>query len=99
MRIKVHVQGIKGSGSIKKGEEPNVLFNGILEIDGHLFDEVASIEVVFKGGEIATVKPHLMPGSFEVVTHTDESWPELIRRLTEVRNLQYGDGRSVFSEH
>ena len=95
MRIKVHVQGIKGSGTVKKDEEPSVLLHGILEVGGHLMDEVEKIEVVFSGGDFVTVKPHLMPGSFEVVTHTDESWPELIQSLQEQHNIYSGSGKVI----
>lgn len=98
MRVKVHVQGIKGSHTAKAGEEPNVLFHGILEVDGVMIEEVGTIEVLFGGGEIATVKPHLMPGCFEVVSHTDESWPELIKSIDEQREARTGTGRAVNPE-
>jgi hypothetical protein len=80
MRVKVHVQGIKGSGLMRKGEEASALFRGVLEIDGHFLEEVGEIEVSFSGDNFAIVKPHMIPGSFEVVTHTDESWPELVNK-------------------
>ena len=92
MRIKVHVKGIKGSGLIKEGEEASVMFAGVLEIDGKLIEEVSDIEVLFSGDSFATVKPHLIPGSFEVVTHTDESWPELINSVDEQRDVRAGSG-------
>ena len=95
MRVKVHVQGIKGSGLIKRGEEPAALFRGVLEVDGHLIEEVSEIEVVFSGDNFASVRPHLTPGAFEVVTHTDESWPELLNSLDEQRNLYAGSGRLI----
>lgn len=95
MRVKVHVQGIKGSGPIKKGEEPAVLFHGVLEVDGVLIEEVGTIEVFIGGGEFTTVKPHLIPGSFEVVTHDDESWPRLINQINEARDVRDGAGRLV----
>jgi hypothetical protein len=95
MRIKVHVEGIKGSSRIKDGEESTALFNGVLEIDGHLVDEVSEIEVVFKGGDFASVRPSLIPGSFEVVTHTDESWPELRKQIDDERQARAGTGRLV----
>lgn len=86
MRVKVHVEGIKGSGGIKEGEEPAALFYGLLEVNGVMIEEVTKIEVVFSGSDFAVVKPHLVPGSFEVVTHTKESWAELIQQLTEQRD-------------
>lgn len=98
MRVKVHVQGIKGSGMIEKGDEASVMFNGILEVDGHLIDEVTEVEASFKGGEFATIKPHLIPGTFEVITHDKESWPELLRNLEEQRDLYSGSGRLIVAK-
>lgn len=93
MRVKVHVEGIKGSGLIKKGEEASALFRGVLEVDGVLMEEVGTIEAIFSGDDFLTVKPHLLPGSFEVVTHTDETWPELLRALDERREIRTSTGR------
>jgi len=93
MRIKVHVQGITGSRSVKPGEDANVLLHGILEVDGSLIEEVGKIEVVFGGGELTTVKPHLMPGAFEVVVHTDESWPELLESIKKQQTAYAGSGK------
>lgn len=87
MRVKVHVEGLKGSGVIEKGEEPSALLNGVLEVDGVLIEEVGTIEVIFAGGDFVTVKPHLMPGAFEVVTHDRESWPRLIQEIDEARAM------------
>lgn len=98
MRVKVHVQGLKGSGMIEKDEEASIMFNGVLEVDGHLMDEVSEIEASFKGGEIAKVKPHLFPGSFEVVTHDKESWPELIQQLQEQQRIYSGSGRLIVTK-
>jgi hypothetical protein len=93
MRVKVHVEGIRGSSTIEEGEEAQVLFNGVLEVDGTLIDEVTTIEVVFSGGEFTTVKPHLIPGSFEVVTHTGKTWKELLDALQEKRKIHTGTGQ------
>lgn len=95
MRIKVHVQGIKGSGLVKEGDEASALFQGVLEVDGVLIEEVAAIEAVFSGGDFAAVKAELIPGSFEVVTHTDESWPQLLQRIDEKNEARAGSGRLV----
>jgi hypothetical protein len=97
VRVKIHVRGLKGDGPVKEGEEPSALYNGLLEVDGHLIEEVTTIEVLFGGGDIATVKPHLIPGSFEVVTHTDESWPELLNLIHEQKSAYGGTGRIVAS--
>jgi hypothetical protein len=98
MRIRVHVQGIKGSGLMHEGEEASVLFRGVLEVDGSLIEEVSEIEVSFSNDRAATVKPHLMPGSFEVITHTDESWPELMNSVDEQREVRAGSGRILALE-
>jgi hypothetical protein len=98
MRIKVHVEGIKGSARADEGQEPSALFNGVLEVDGHLIEEVTRIEAVFVGGDFTTVKPHLIPGSFEVVAHTKESWPELLKALEEQKKkVQAGTNRLIAS--
>ena len=95
MRVKVHVEGIKGSGEIKEGEEPSALFYGILEVDGTMIDEVTQIEAVFSGRQFAVVKPHLVPGAFEVVTHTQESWTELIQKIQAERVVRDGAHRTI----
>ena len=95
MRIRVHVTGIKGSGAIKKGEEAAALYRGVLEVDGHMLEEAGTIEVTFSGDGFVEVKPILIPGSFEVVTHDNESWPRLIQELDEAREARAGSGRLV----
>lgn len=95
MRIRVHVEGIKGSRRVRKDEEPSILFNGVLEVDGVLIEEVSAIETIFAGGDFATVKAHLIPGAFEVVTHTDESWPELLRQVEEQKEFRSGSGVTI----
>ncbi len=95
MRIKVHVQGIKGSGSIKEGEEASALFQGVLEVDGILIEEISGVEAVFSGREFARVSAHLIPGAFEVVTHTNESWPELLKRVEDERTARSGADRLI----
>lgn len=80
MRIKVHTKGIKGSGMVKEGEEPAVLFGAVLEVDGILIEEAFKVQVTFDEGFV-TVTPHLYPGTFEVVSHTDETWPELLKKI------------------
>lgn len=98
MRVRIHVQGWSGSRSIKKGEEPDALLRGVLEVDGHRIEEAIRCEVTFSG-EFVTVKAHLLPGSFEVVTHDDESWPALMLEIDEARRERRqavaGTGRHV----
>jgi len=84
LKIKVHTKGITGSSITKAGEEPGVLFGAVLEVDGHLIEEAFKVEVTFEEG-ICVVTPRLYPGSFEVVSHTDESWPELLARIQSER--------------
>ena len=84
MKIKVHVKGIKGSGLIKDGEDASVMFGAVLEVNGQLIEEISSVEVKFEES-FTKVMPVLMPGSFEVVTHTETSWPELLQQVEEQR--------------
>lgn len=84
MRIKIHTKGIKGSGMVEKGEEPSALFGAVLEVDGILIEEAFKVEVTFEEGFVK-VTPHLYPGSFEVVPHTKESWPELLDQMEKDR--------------
>jgi hypothetical protein len=81
MDVKVHVLGFRGDAAVQEGEEPTALLHGVLEIDGHLLSDVGKIEVIFRGGEFAVVKPHVLASAFEVVRHTRESWDELSERI------------------
>ena len=100
MRVRVHVEGLLGSRAYREGEEPSALFNGVLEVDGHMIDEVGKIEAVFGGGQFTTVIPHLLPGMFEVVTHTGESWKSLVDDLDRERKKRAwaGTGRLMTEE-
>jgi hypothetical protein len=99
LRIKLHIQGIKGSGPIKqedvdKGEVAGALFGGLLEIDGQIIDQ--SIEVRYRSHEgFFEVVPVLAPGSFEVVTHTKESWPELLKELERQERVRNMNGQLI----
>lgn len=93
MKVKVHVQGVKGSVGIQSGEDADVLLHGVLEIDGVLIEEVGRIELVMGGGAMAEVKAVMQPGSFEIVTHTTESWPELLRQINDAKRDRDGTGR------
>lgn len=95
MRIKVHVEGIKSTSAAKEGEEPSALLHGVLEVDGHLIEEVGEIEALFRGGELVSVRPRLFPGSFEVVSHTDESWPRLLQRIDGQNEARAGTGKLI----
>lgn len=81
MRMKIHSKGIRGSQIIKEGEEPGVMFGCLLEIDGELYEQVTNVEASF-GDEVATVTVTFIPGTVEVVTHTEDGWNKL---QTEVR--------------
>lgn len=82
MRMTIHTKGIKGSGMIEEGEEANVMFAAqVLEIDGHLIDQITRIRVLHAPDEISTVLVRFVPGSLETIAHTKESWKELMERL------------------
>lgn len=81
MNMKIHTKGIKGSGMIKEGENPSVMFSAILEIDGVLIDEVTRVRVLHGADEITTVMVRMFPGTLDTIAHTDTSWKELIERL------------------
>lgn len=83
LKIKIHTQGIKGSGAVAPGEEAAAQFNGILEINGQLIEEVGETTVQFNGGEFVTVMPIMHPGSFEVVQHDRVTWDALVGRRSE----------------
>lgn len=96
--IKVHTQGITGSRMIRKGEEADGLFAGLLEIDGEIYDRVNDIEVKF-GEEFATVTATFIPGHVEVVAHNEDSWKKVCgkaenreRQRSVIRN---SDGRLI----
>lgn len=94
MKIKVHVQGIKGNGLMKEGDEANALFGGVLEIDGLMIEEIMEIRTRAHEG-FFEVTPVLAPGSFEVVTHNKESWPSLLQKLDEQRSLRTMNGQLI----
>lgn len=94
MNIKLHVQGIKGSGLIDEGDDASILFGGTLEIDGHLIEEVIEVRTRSRNG-FFEVTPILVPGSFEVVVHTKQSWPELNRKLDEQRSAHTMNGQVI----
>lgn len=95
MRVVLHVQGIAADHVAHEGEETTALMHGLLEVDGYLLDEAGKVEVTFEGGSFLTVKPLLLPGSFEVISHTEESWPELVKRIDEQRVAVTGTGRTL----
>lgn len=94
MDVKVHVQGIKGSSLVEEGENPSALFGAILEIDGQVVEMVHKVEVVFSEGFV-DIRAHLIPGTFEVVTHTKDSWPAMLRALEEGRTARDAQGRLI----
>ncbi len=84
LRIKVHTKGITGSSITPRGGEPAALFGAVLEVDGHLIEEAFKVEVTFEEG-FCVVTPRFYPGSFTVVSHDEDSWPELLMELEEQR--------------
>lgn len=94
MDVKVHVQGIKGSGLVEEGEKPSALFGAILEVDGQIIEMIHRVEVVFEEG-FMDVRAHLIPGTFEVVTHDKDSWPAMLRALQEGRTARDAQGRLI----
>lgn len=94
MDVKVHVQGIKGSGLVEPGEKAGAMFGAILEVDGQVIEMIHRVEVVFEEGFV-DVRAHLIPGSFEVVTHDKDSWPAMLRALEEGRTARDAQGRLI----
>lgn len=78
--VKIHVKGIAGSRIVKKDEVPAVLFGAALEVDGHIIETAFKVEVTFEDGFVQ-VTPHFYPGTFTVVSHDEESWPEFVARM------------------
>lgn len=94
MRVKVHVQGIRESSLKEPGEQASALFGAILEVDGQIIEMVHRVEVVFEEGFV-DVRAHLIPGSFEVVSHDKDSWPAMLRALEEGRTARDAQGRLI----
>lgn len=97
MHLKIHTKGIKGSGTIKKGEEAGALFAGLVELDGQIYDMVTEIRVGF-GEEFATVTVTFVPGDIDVVTHTEESWAKICNQAmtqAESAKIRRSDGRVI----
>lgn len=94
MNIKLHVQGIKGSGLMEEGEEASILFGGLLEVNGQLMEEAIEVRTRAREG-FFEVTPVLVPGSFEVVVHTKETWPELNRRIEEQQSVRTMSGQLI----
>lgn len=74
MDVKIHTQGIRGSGIAEEGEHPSALFGAILELDGEIVENVFKIELSFEEG-FAEVKVIFRPSTVEVVHHSKGSWP------------------------
>jgi hypothetical protein len=97
MNIKIHSQGWKGSSPTKKGETSGAMFGGLLEIDGEIYDRVNDIRLDC-GDQFATVTVTFVPGSVDVVNHTEETWPKLLQEV-QARDARAaartGDGRMI----
>lgn len=98
MHLKIHTQGIRGSGTIKEGEDAGALFNSVLELDGQIYDRATAIDVKFEGDSFATVTVTFIPGDIEVVTHTSESWKKICEEADKREKnakIRRSDGRVI----
>lgn len=97
MNIKIHTQSWTGSRPAKTGERPGAAFGGFLEIDGQVYDRVNDIHVSM-GDEFAAVTVTLIPGSVEIINHTEETWSSIAQKAV-AREIQAaartGDGRTI----
>lgn len=89
MRVRVHTKGIKGSGMIEEGEHADVMFASVLEIDGHVIDRTQKIEVT-SGEDFTYVKVILIPGELDYISHTAETWKELLDKGEAQREAYMG---------
>lgn len=96
--VKIHVKGIAGSSLVEKGDVPAAMFGAVLEVDGHIIDTAFKVEVTFEEGFVQ-VTPHFYPGTFTIVSHDKESWPEFAARMdreyNEKKTARDGLGRAL----
>jgi hypothetical protein len=97
MNIKIHTQGWRGSSPTKKGEKSAAMFGGLLEIDGEIYIRVNDINL-HCGDEFSSLTVTFIPGSVEVVNHTEETWSKTLHEA-EARDARAeartGDGRLI----
>ena len=79
---------------MEEGEEASILFGGLLEVNGQLMEEAIEVRTRAREG-FFEVTPVLVPGSFEVVVHTKETWPELNRRIEEQQSVRTMSGQLI----
>ena len=95
MKIVIHVQGIKGSQMIEKGEDADAMFGAILQVNDCILDRVADVRTEF-GDEFTTVKATFIPGQVEVINHTSKSWKELCDQADiQLASVRAADGRLI----
>lgn len=96
--VKIHVKGIAGSSLVEKDGVPAAMFGAVLEVDGHIIETAFKVEVTFEEGFVQ-VTPHFYPGTFTVVSHDKESWPEFAARMdreyNEKRVARTGNGQLI----
>lgn len=80
MNLKIHTRGWVGSRQKTEGEESQAMLGVVIEIDGHVIEEVTSARVLARHGDIVTVMVRLIPGELDVIAHTEETWKELFDR-------------------
>lgn len=85
--VKIHVKGIAGSTLVEKDGVPAAMFGAVLEVDGHIIHTAFKVEVTFEEGFVQ-VTPHFYPGTFTVVSHDKESWPEFAARIDREYNAK-----------
>jgi hypothetical protein len=98
MNIKIHTKGITGSSITKKGESPGASFGAFLEIDGEIYEMVSDIKVDYNSESFATLTVTFIPGSIEVINHTEETWPKVVSDATarsHRTSIRNSEGRTI----
>lgn len=98
MNVHIHSKGITGSRTITKDEDASALFGCVLEVDGHVIDNMTGLEVK-AGNEFTTVHVVLVPGHIEYVVHSEDTWKELLDKADQQRDtyraIRKGDGTAI----
>lgn len=81
MKMKIHTRGFNGSAIRQKGEESSAMLGAILEIDGHLIEEVTRVRVLHAADDFTTVMVRFIPGEVETIAHSAETWAQIIEEL------------------
>lgn len=78
MKLTIHTKGIVGSAVRREDEESRAMINCVIEIDGHMIEDVTRVRVLHSADEFSTVLVRLIPGEVETIAHTAESWAEQV---------------------